>query len=672
MKSKLVLVSALLLLLTLSLAAGVSANGGSFERTYTLDADFDEGGLVNVNHDAPDNDQLQLDSVQTPFDFIWVAVSTKGTVVKIDTKTGDVLGEYATAPAGMSLNPSRTTVDGKGNVWVTNRNESSVVAMDAIAPGVPPVARPMGSAVYIGLQEMGECVDRNGNGTIETSAGLGDVRLWPNTGSADSLGGASTAQDECIINYVRVNSTGARHVSVDAYNDVWISGTGGQYFDLVDSTTGAIIDQQPSVGFGGYGGLIDANGVIWSARNLLRWDTALPLVSPNYITYSHDSYGLCIDSSGNVWNTALNGNAIRKFNPSGALLGVYTHGDYNAQGCVVDDNDHVWVAHTLYSGKNTVGHLLNDGTFIGNVMLDSSMAAGPTGVAVDGDNKVWATGYSSGKAYRIDPAAGAIGADGVTPIGAVDFTSVYLGGNLYNYSDMTGSTLIAPPNEGTWSVVADSAIAGAEWQVVSWTADEPGESSLAVTVASSADGVTFGPEEPVANEGNPTVYGQYLKISVSFTRGTGGESPILYDLTVNTNRPPVCDEAVPSRDILWQPNHKFYAIDVLNVTDPDGHDVTITIDAIVQDEEVDTYGDGRFTPDGDGVGTSTAHVRAERAGSRKVPGDGRIYIISFTADDGHGLTCSSTVRVGVPHDRRRNSVPQDSGPPYYDSTALAP
>ncbi len=36
------------------------------ERTYTLDADFDEGTLVNVNHDAPNNGQLQLDVTTSP------------------------------------------------------------------------------------------------------------------------------------------------------------------------------------------------------------------------------------------------------------------------------------------------------------------------------------------------------------------------------------------------------------------------------------------------------------------------------------------------------------------------------------------------------------------------------------------------------------------------------
>ena len=84
----------------------------------------------------------------------------------------------------------------------------------------------MGSVVHIGLVENGECDDRDGSGTIETSTGLGDVRAWTNGGGVDDLGGVSTAADECILFYVRVNSTGTRHVSLDSSGDVWVSGTG--------------------------------------------------------------------------------------------------------------------------------------------------------------------------------------------------------------------------------------------------------------------------------------------------------------------------------------------------------------------------------------------------------------------------------------------------------------
>jgi hypothetical protein len=65
------------LLLLLIAVPQASAAG----RIYTSNADFDEGAADNVVHSIPD--ELQLDDTVTPFGFIWVAVSTKGTVVKI-------------------------------------------------------------------------------------------------------------------------------------------------------------------------------------------------------------------------------------------------------------------------------------------------------------------------------------------------------------------------------------------------------------------------------------------------------------------------------------------------------------------------------------------------------------------------------------------------------------
>ena len=78
-------------------------------------------------------------------------------------------------------------------------------------------------------------------------------------------------------------------------------------------------------------------------------------------------------------------------------------------------------------------------------------------------------------------------------------------------------------------------------------------------------------------------------------------------------------------------------------------------------------GDGNTCPDASGVGASTASVRAERSGTRKVPGDGRVYHIAFSADDGQGGQCTGTVTVCVPHDQRLGGDCVDQGP-MYDST----
>ena len=140
-----------------------------------------------------------------------------------------------------------------------------------------------------------------------------------------------------------------------------------------------------------------------------------------------------------------------------------------------------------------------------------------------------------------------------------------------------------------------------------------------------------------------------------------------YDVNIpSENQPPDCSGATPSIDTLWPTNHKFLQIQIQGVTDPDGDAFLITIDNIFQDEPVDAPGSGNTSPDGQGVGSSVAEVRAERAGS----GNGRVYHIYFTVDDGQGGMCTGEVLVGVPKSKGKKGAPIDDGA-LYDST-IAP
>ena len=110
---------------------------------------------------------------------------------------------------------------------------------------------------------------------------------------------------------------------------------------------------------------------------------------------------------------------------------------------------------------------------------------------------------------------------------------------------------------GTWTISHNSGAAGTEWGTVSWSSSEPGDSSITVQAASSADGVTYGALQAVTDSVDLTVgNGQYLKVVVSFVRsstdadgdgdGDGfNDSPILFDLTINAARgdvdPPRCE-----------------------------------------------------------------------------------------------------------------------------------
>jgi hypothetical protein len=104
---------------------------------------------------------------------------------------------------------------------------------------------------------------------------------------------------------------------------------------------------------------------------------------------------------------------------------------------------------------------------------------------------------------------------------------------------------------------------------------------------------------------------------------------------------------------------------VVGVTDPFGLATTVTVTGIQQDEPVNALGSGNTAPDGSGVGTPTAYVRAERAG----PGTGRIYFISFTATNTQGAQCSGMVQAFVPHDQGQGFTPADTGQ-RYDSTVV--
>ncbi len=126
------------------------------------------------------------------------------------------------------------------------------------------------------------------------------------------------------------------------------------------------------------------------------------------------------------------------------------------------------------------------------------------------------------------------------------------------------------------------------------------------------------------------------------------------------NRPPDCSGATATPSTLWPPNHKFVPVKVTGVTDSDGDAVSVRVTSIFQDEPVlqTGTGSGKTCPDGSGIGSNTALLRAERDGTE---GDGRVYRVSFTATDSAGLTCDGQVAVCVPHDLGHGGSCTDNG-----------
>lgn len=164
--------------------------------------------------------------------------------------------------------------------------------------------------------------------------------------------------------------------------------------------------------------------------------------------------------------------------------------------------------------------------------------------------------------------------------------------------------------------------------------------------------------------------GQIKSFDITFIHNENGQFEI--PKVIKTNNPPVCTGAEPSQSVLWPPNHKMYPININNVIDPDNNPIRIKITSVFQDEPVSisnkrqTNVDGDKAPDASGIGTDVAEIRSERLGDN----DGRVYHISFTADDGTQTDngqCNGQVTVSVPNRIDKNAV--DSGP-LYDSTTV--
>ena len=128
------------------------------------------------------------------------------------------------------------------------------------------------------------------------------------------------------------------------------------------------------------------------------------------------------------------------------------------------------------------------------------------------------------------------------------------------------------------------------------------------------------------------------------------------------NGPPLCGLAQALPSLLWPANHGMRVVGITGVTDPNNDSVAITITGVTQDEPVNGVGDGDTSPDAVIQG-SQALVRAERWGG----GNGRVYQINFSANDGQGGGCSGSVKVTVPHSMKPGSAAVDDGQ-LYDST----
>ncbi len=423
---------------------------------------------------------LVLGSQRIDTNFIWVANTGEGTVSKVDTRTFTELARYRTGPGGAAEDPSRTSVNTLGDVYVGNRGGMSLTKISVLGAG---------------------CADRNGDGVVTTSTGASDLLAWE--------------QDDCVL--WRTELPGGGVIRAVAAQDlvgpdgeiesfVWVGGWDGFVWKL-DGATGAILLRTASP-TKTYGFALDARGNLWiSGRESAalgridttrcldeascgteicgaEGDTCVKQAIPAPSEVGGEHYGITVDAEQRVWVAYYNG-YVGRYDPLAPIGARYVtvRTDAVMRGIAADASGFVWAAG-MEAGVFRFD--ADDPTRF--QVVPGTEGFGPIGMAVDLDGKVWAINYGHGHATVITPGptlADATVAAGVAP----GFVSPY------TYSDMTGTQLrLATTPRGTWRRVfegCDASSVGTTWRTLAYDIESPPGTRVLVRARTGNDAASL-------------------------------------------------------------------------------------------------------------------------------------------------------------------------------------
>jgi len=508
-----------------SLVVDLGATGDE-GRIYTTDADFAEGEMVGVESDT---DKLVLTSDWDALPYLWVPNTVTGTISKIDVDLGEELGRYRTGPTTEGI-PGVAAVDLEGSCWVGNLNA--------------------GTVVKIGLLENGGCVDRDGDGEINTSTDR------DNDGDITGTELLAWGDDECVlIEAVLVEGLEGTYVpgeehddyeandlqaaAVDADGNIWVGVYQSNLLYHLDGSTGVVLDTIDLADDATYptAVVVDDDGTVWVTSWPDRWVMAYDPVSgeTTLINLIHGSRGIAIDRSDGLFVTGDDHRLFSKIDTSTQeVLWSQTAG-WLANGVATTESGQTWIAA---SGGGTVSRYNAEG----GLTRTLAVPGGPTGLAVDQAGKIWVAGVLTNTVYRIDPISV-----------QSDLQKVIAGTASHNATgDLTG--IVArnlTSRHGTWTVVFDSQVAGTPWGNITWDAHSPAGTQVRVRARSSEDQEDWSPWEPVASgvDLGSTPPGRYIEIQAALHKATGDSLPRLRELTVV----PVVVVATPVADFTWSP-----------------------------------------------------------------------------------------------------------------------
>jgi streptogramin lyase len=465
-------------------------------RTGTSERPFAEEGQQGVAYDGPSRG-LIVRAESRRADYLWVPNTNESTLSKWDATTGRELARYRVGLASGECRgscchvnncnmPSRVVVDGFGDAYIANRGFAMQGSVTKIAA------------------DRRDCVDRNGNGMIDTSTGPSDVRPFD--------------QDECVLWTANVGPVNAilRSIAIDRGDEMtpqgypWVGGCGGTAGHLwkLNPRTGAVV-AMVSHDRCAYGAVVTPDGTLWEhsphqsitavdpVGGRIREHVSIPprealggrrcgtdAGSPS----TSYTYGITTDARGRIWLSgwicadALGYDPMTRTwtrvdlsGPSG--YAGPTVRQYSGLGITVDSSNRVWIP-VVRADNNTVMATWDADAFVANGVVPSGAVSirdpgrpytSPTAIGADRAGQIWvATSGDPSPLLRFNPMSGA--------------SDVLTGPNrVYTYTDFTGAVRRLVIGSGTYSEDYETC-AGGTYGELYWSAETPAGTTLSFAI----------------------------------------------------------------------------------------------------------------------------------------------------------------------------------------------
>ncbi len=525
------------------------ADGGPF---ILEDASADGAPSSSAIIPAPGGG-LTTEASLTDEDYLWVPNTGESTLSKWSARNRVELARYRVGLASGECRgrccwenncnmPSRTVVDGRGDAYVASRGFMMQGTVTKVAA------------------ERRDCLDRNGNGMIDTSTGPTNVLPY--------------GDDECVLWTAPVGSVGAtlRSLAIDRGDEdqrdgyVWVGacanppGAGNQGLWKLDPRTGSVLRAVPFAACA-YGAVVTPDGTLWQ-HSLNRGITPVnpysgtvgPMVRlPTNLARgcAGGSYGITADLRGRLWLSGTSCADTLGYDPrtqSWTRVNLRPFGATIAGlGVTVAPSGRLWIpaiamSSTLFSWDGD--DFVRNGTLPASAVTQHTLDGlntstwRPSALGATRDGALWLAFYNpNSPLLRFDPATRAL-------------ERISGPNQVYTYTDFTGGVRRLLLGRGVYSETIDTGCPNPTFAELTWDAETPENTALTFSMRTSATRDALDSASIVALAVAPadappvdlsdrlrvagvSAPGRYVRLSVAFTpSATPLGAPVLRALTL--------------------------------------------------------------------------------------------------------------------------------------------